>query len=209
MIVYWAVRAFAKAILKIIFRLQVEGEENLPADGPLIIAANHKSFLDPVVVGVAMRRVIRFIAKEELFRYPGFSWLIRQLAAFPVRREGHDVAALRKAVSFLNSGEAVGVFVEGTRIRREGLGEIKPGIYLLARLTGAPVYIAAISGTWPLIDRSGRFPRINRISIRFAKLDADPRSERFAKDKDAYLALLGKRLEEELAALKASSSHRG
>ncbi|MBX6395282.1 MAG: 1-acyl-sn-glycerol-3-phosphate acyltransferase, partial [Alicyclobacillaceae bacterium] len=116
-----------------IFPLSVTGREHVPEHGGVLLCANHRSNWDPVILGLSLRRPIRFMAKEELFRVPGLSFLIRQLGAFPVRRGTADRAALRRAVHLIrDEGQIVGLFPEGTRRRGKGPGHPFPGVGLVA-----------------------------------------------------------------------------
>jgi 1-acyl-sn-glycerol-3-phosphate acyltransferase len=127
---------------------RVEGLSHLPASGPVILCANHRSWLDPPLVGGAVPRRVHFMAKEELFRYPLFGPFLRLLGAFPVRRHTADRGALRSAVRVLRRGGVVGMFLEGTRSRTGRLGPARPGAVWLAVTTGAPVVPVAISGSY-------------------------------------------------------------
>jgi 1-acyl-sn-glycerol-3-phosphate acyltransferase len=117
---------------------EVHGEEKAPEKGPLIVAANHHRFFDPVFVSMAVPRRLRWMAKKELFAFP-FGRLFYFLGTFPVDRQGGGRAALRTALGFLTEGRALGIFPEGTR-RKEGVSpEAKSGAALLAARSGAPV----------------------------------------------------------------------
>lgn len=132
---------------KLLFRLKVIGRENIPRNGGAIIACNHISLLDPPVVGVSMDRYINFMAKDELFHYPVFSWIITKLKAFPVRRGMADRVAIRKAIVLLESGQIVGLFPEGTRSKTGILGKPEAGLAMIAVKTGVPIIPTAIIGT--------------------------------------------------------------
>lgn len=132
---------------KLLFKLKVMGHENIPRNGGAIIACNHISLLDPPVVGVSMDRYINFMAKDELFHYPVFSWVITKLKAFPVRRGMADRVAIRRAMALLESGQIVGLFPEGTRSKTGALGKPEPGLAMIAVKTGVPIIPTAIIGT--------------------------------------------------------------
>ncbi len=136
--------------------LKVEGRENIPETGAIIVAPNHKSYWDPPVVGVAFStRIIHYMAKEELFKNPIFGWVIRQFGTFPVKRGTVDRQAVRQAVRELKSGNPLGIFPEGTRIKREGLGRFHSGMASLALMTGTPVIPVAVLGTMDLPKKNG------------------------------------------------------
>lgn len=123
------------------------GLEHVPVSGPAIIACNHVSFWDPILVGLGCRREVHFMAKEELFRNPLFGWIIRAFNAVPVRRGAVDSGALRTAVEVLRSGGVLVIFPGGTRDRSDELRNPKPGVGFLALAAGAPVVPAHIAGS--------------------------------------------------------------
>ncbi|MDN5344011.1 MAG: 1-acyl-sn-glycerol-3-phosphate acyltransferase [Clostridia bacterium] len=150
---------FAKFVsylfLRYICRWEVHGRENFPLEGPVIIIANHISYLDPVAVGVASPRPVRFMAKEELFHIPVLQWIIRGLHAFPVRRGRSDRAALKAALEVLGGGQVLGIFPEGTRGKGGQLLPFQHGAALLALKTGTPLLPVALKDT-NRIFRGGR-----------------------------------------------------
>ena len=153
---YAIVRAILNFFFFVIFGLKVEGRENVPKTGAIIVAPNHKSYWDPPVVGVAFNtRIIHYMAKEELFKNPFFGWLIRQFGTFPVKRGSVDRAAVRQAIKEIKEGNPLGIFPEGTRIKREGLGRFHTGMASLALMTGTPVIPVAVLGTMGLPRKNG------------------------------------------------------
>ena len=122
--------------------LRVFGADNVPRDGPLVVACNHFSSWDPPVVGVAIPRPLDFMAKVELFASPLGAAFMRGLGAFPVDRSRSDVGAIKEALRRLRSGRAIGVFIEGTR--NAGEAEALDGAAYLALAAGAPVTPAAV-----------------------------------------------------------------
>ena len=144
--VYWPVRAIVKTAVLIYFRVRRLGREHVPPGG-VILASNHRSFLDPFVIGCCVRRPIFFVAKRELFRNPLLGWLLNCMGAFPVRRGQSDEESVKTALALLASGEAVVVFPEGTRILNGSLGRPKRGVGRLALQSGAPVVPVAVTGS--------------------------------------------------------------
>lgn len=150
------VRLVLNFVFFVCLGLKVEGRENIPDKGAIIIAPNHKSYWDPPVIGTAVNnRVIHYMAKEELFKNPIFGWLIRQFGTFPVKRGTVDRQAVRQAVRELKTGNPLGIFPEGTRIKREGLGRFHSGMASLALMTGTPVVPVAVLGTMDLPKKNG------------------------------------------------------
>lgn len=123
---------------------EVRGREHVPPEGGLIVASNHCSYWDPLLVGTAAIRELHFLAKEELFRPPVFGPLIRSFNAIPIRRGMADVSGLTRALDVLRAGRALIVFPEGTRSRGGELRTARPGVGMLAIATGArivPAYV--------------------------------------------------------------------
>ncbi|MCG0278010.1 MAG: 1-acyl-sn-glycerol-3-phosphate acyltransferase [Thermanaeromonas sp.] len=136
-----------------ICRWEVRGQENFPREGPAVVVSNHVSFWDPVAVGVAVPRPVRFMAKEELFRIPLLGQVIRGLGAFPVRRGRSDRQALKESLEILRSGQVLGMFPEGTRVRTGGLGTFHNGAAVLSLKTGAPLVPVALKGTQNIFSK--------------------------------------------------------
>lgn len=151
-------------IVKLVFCLEITGQNNIPKNGGAIIASNHISLLDPPVIGCSIPRYVHFMAKEELFKYPVFNWIITQLKAFPVRRGMPDRTAIRTAINLLESGEIVGLFPEGTRSKNGVLGNPEPGLAMIAVKTGSPIIPAAVIGTG---DFSKKF--LPKFKVKFGK----------------------------------------
>lgn len=154
--VFKLVRLILNFVFFVCLGLKVEGRENIPDKGAIIVAPNHKSYWDPPVIGTAVNnRIIHYMAKEELFKNPIFGWVIRQFGTFPVKRGTVDRQAVRQAVRELKSGNPLGIFPEGTRIKREGLGRFHSGMASLALMTGTPVVPVAVIGTVNLPKKNG------------------------------------------------------
>lgn len=147
--------SIAKSILlvlyRLLFRLRAEGLENVPASGPVILASNHVSNLDPPTVGVLLRRKIHFMAKVELFKVPVLGPIITRLGAFPVNRGGVSKEAIKSAISLLDEGKMMAIFPEGSR-NNGGAG--KKGMALIAHRSGAVIVPAAIVGDYKLFGKT-------------------------------------------------------
>ncbi len=127
-----------------LYRVKVEGRENLPKDGGLILCSNHLSMNDVIILGAAHNRPIHYLAKAELFRVPLLAPLIRSLGAIPIHRGKGDTAAIKAAKSVVELGRTLCIFPEGHRSKDLQLGKGKAGVGLILRQTGAPVLPAAI-----------------------------------------------------------------
>jgi 1-acyl-sn-glycerol-3-phosphate acyltransferase len=143
---YTVSRALCRLLVRAIYGFRAVHEENVPATGAVIVACNHVSYLDPVVLGIGFRRPVTYLAKKELFAIPVLGPIITGLGVYPLDREAGGVAAVRAALRALKEGRCVGIFPEGTR-NLTGDVQGKGGAALLGALSGAPVVPAAISGT--------------------------------------------------------------
>jgi glycerol-3-phosphate dehydrogenase (NAD(P)+) len=181
-VLYWSARAVLVPFFLIYLGLNRIGREHLPRSGPLLLAANHRSFLDPFVIGTLVRRPVYYMAKRELFEPRWQAWLLNALGAFPVNRGASDQDAMATAREILRRGDCVVIFPEGTRTRRGPLGEPHRGVGRLALETGAPVAPVAVIGTehvrrgWRIrprkvrlrVGRPLRFPTVAEPSPKLA-----------------------------------------
>jgi len=164
-VIYWALRAMLVPFFLVYFRLQRVGREHLPRSGPLLLASNHRSFLDPFVIGTLVRRPVYYMAKRELFEKRWQAWVLNALGAFPVDRGAGDGDAMATAREILARGDCVVVFPEGTRVRPGPLADPRRGVGRLALETGAPVVPVAVIGS-DAVRRGWRIrPRKVRIRV--------------------------------------------
>ena len=178
--------SLSKAIAKTFFSYRVIGAENMIEEGPCIIAANHCSFFDPPLVGVACRRAIHYLARKSLLEWPILGPIFPELNVIPVDRKNADRSALMGAIRVVKNGGAVLIFPEGTRSPDGNLQPAQPGIGMIVSKTGAPVVPVRVTGSYRAFSRKMHIPRIAPIKvsvgspIRFAndqKSNADPRSQ--------------------------------
>jgi 1-acyl-sn-glycerol-3-phosphate acyltransferase len=161
---YWTLRALLVPFFLIYFRMRRIGREHLPRRGPLLLASNHRSFLDPFVIGTLVRRPVYYMAKRELFERRWQAVLLNALGAFPVDRGAGDSDAMETARAILARGDCVVVFPEGTRVRPGPLGEPRRGVGRLALETGVPVAPVAVFGTEDV--RKGWRIRPRKVRVR-------------------------------------------
>jgi glycerol-3-phosphate dehydrogenase (NAD(P)+) len=163
-LLYWTLRALLVPFFLLYFRMNRIGREHLPRSGPLLLAANHRSFLDPFVIGMLVRRPVYYMAKRELFERRWQAWILNALGAFPVDRGAGDREAMHTAREILERGDCVVIFPEGTRVRPGPLGKPHRGAGRLALETGAPVVPVAVIGTEDV--RRGWRIRPRRVRLR-------------------------------------------
>lgn len=142
-----AVRTSLWILLKVLTRLRVEGQANVPPTGGLLVVSNHLHNADPVALAVALPRPLHYMAKKELFSIPVIGWALRGVGAFPVDRGRADRTALRRAEATLAQGIAVGMFPEGTRSVTRALQRAHAGAGLIAIRSGAPILPMVITGS--------------------------------------------------------------
>ncbi len=151
------------------FRWRVCNPERVPLTGPAILASNHASFIDPPLVGSALKRDINYLARESLFRYPGIGWLLRSWQAVPVDRDGGGAKGLKAILDRLLAGGAIILFPEGTRTRDGKLQPARSGIGLIVIKSTAPVIPVRVFGTFEAYGRHVKFPRPHQIVVKYGK----------------------------------------
>jgi 1-acyl-sn-glycerol-3-phosphate acyltransferase len=177
--------ALARIVLTIptllLWRVRAIGVENVPKQGPLVLAPNHFSQMDHFFVGVYLRRKIRFMAKSQLFGPPVLTYIYKHGGVFPVRRGHHDEEAFETVHELLRQGEMLLVYAEGGRSRSQRLGEPKPGIGRIALESGVPIVPVAIHGS----ERARQWTKLHfpKVTIQFGvpvtyPVEAAPSRER-------------------------------
>lgn len=157
-------------ICRLAFRLRVEGREYEPASGPLIVAGNHASLLDPPLIGMCLRRQSAYMAKDDLFTVPILGPWLRSIGSFPVRRGTPDRKAIRRSLEVLERGGVLVIFPEGTRSLDGRLRDAEPGAAMIALRTGIPVLPAAVVNSHRILPKGARWPRFERVTVRFGAL---------------------------------------
>lgn len=159
---------FFRFVFRLFLRWRIVDAGLVPKSGPVILASNHISNLDPPVVGVGIWRPCAYMAKEELFAKPFFAWFISQLYAFPVKRGTADRASLKRALDLLEHGWALVMFPEGTRSETGELQEAEMGIGMIAYRSGAPVVPVFVHGTNQVMPKGGGL-KLAQITVRYGQ----------------------------------------
>jgi 1-acyl-sn-glycerol-3-phosphate acyltransferase len=173
-------------------RVRVEGRDNVPRHGPVILAANHRSFLDSIFIPLAVPRRVTFVAKAEYFDDPKTAWFFRGCGQIPIRREGGSASerALASATEVLANGQVFGIYPEGTRTRDGYLHRGHTGIARLALRNNVPVVPIGLVGTDEVQPIDARMPKLfRRVTIRFGEPIDPTRYEGGANDRLALREL--------------------
>ena len=157
--------SLSKALAKTFFHYRVVGAENMIEEGPCIIAANHCSYLDPPLVGVACQRAIHYLARKSLLDIPILGPILPQLNVIPVEQKNADRSALMGAIRVVSNGGAVLIFPEGSRSPDGKLQPAQPGIGMIVAKTGAPVVPVRVSGSFQAFPRGTAIPRFVPVKV--------------------------------------------
>lgn len=201
--VYEVSKFIVRLALRMFCGFRVDGGDREPPSGPLLIVSNHVSDLDPLVVGVAVRRRVHYMAKVELFRPPLLRWWIRACGGFPVRRGEVDRHAFRTARAILEQGGALVMFPEGTRgSSLDDLRPPEPGAALLALRTGAVILPVAVIGTDRVLPRGAHRPARGTIHVRIGdtiRINAAERSNGPGRVQRERVESVGRQFMDEIA----------
>ncbi len=203
---YWFIKGLAWPILRIYLRFRRHGKDRVPAAGACIVVANHTSYLDPICLGSACPRRLRFLISEDIYRLLRLRWFYFMMGAIPLRTDGAHTRALRQALSVLRSGSAVGIFPEGQRMEDGSPGEGKMGVAFLASRSGAPVVPAAIVGAHKAMPVGTLVPRPLRVRVFFGEPIPFPAGDGKARKED--LLTFANRVMEAIADLAQGSGLR-
>ncbi len=166
---YWLTWRLARALFATYFRWRVYHPERVPLEGPVILAANHASFLDPPLVGAGVTRPINYLARDTLFRLPGMGWFLRSLNSVPVDRHGGGGAGLKAILDRLLAGGGIVLFPEGTRTRDGNMQPARSGIGLTVVKSNAPVVPVRVFGTYEAWGRHMKLPRPRPVAVKYGE----------------------------------------
>ncbi len=202
---YRAAGLVVKPLMRFWFRIRVDGAQHIPAEGPVILASNHLSNIDPVLVASAIRRPVAFMSKSELFVGP-LGWILHGIAQFPVNRGSIDREALRQSSAVVEEGGVLGLFPEG----RRGDGSfttIHPGLAYIVLREPCPVVPVAIFGTERLRRRFGWLPLATPVRIVVGRAIASPDPEVGKAGRRAASEAFGQMLRDFLAGIDQEPDH--
>lgn len=158
-----------RSLFALCFRARYYNWEQVPARGPVILASNHASFLDPPLIACGLRRPISFLARESLFRFPVIASLLRAWYVVPVDRDGGSASGLRVILGRLLAGGAIILFPEGTRTRDGHMQMARAGIGLIVIKSTAPVVPVRVFGSYEAYGRGRRLPSFRRLAVKYGR----------------------------------------
>jgi 1-acyl-sn-glycerol-3-phosphate acyltransferase len=168
-LIYRLVWLLSRFVFAVYFRWRVYHPERVPLSGPVILAANHASFIDPPLVGAGLKREINYLARESLFRFPVVGATLRAVNSVPVDRDGGGAAGLKAILGRLLAGGGIILFPEGTRTRDGLLQPPRSGIGLAVIKSNAPVLPVRVFGTFEAYGRHLKFPRPHPIAVKYGQ----------------------------------------
>jgi len=178
----------------------VVGRENVPKEGPFIVASNHKSYVDPPAVSVAIPQVVHFMAQDDLYTSP-LGGIIRRVATYPVRRGEHDISAVKESLKMLKRGDVIGVFPEGRRVEGPGFGKPELGVGMIAAHSGVPVVPIFVKGNADALPKHAKFINFSPVEAHIGKSLRFEGLGNASSKKEAY-QLFSNKIMESIAQLK-------
>ena len=188
-VAFLSLRVVFGPAFKLAFRLKAHGWENVPREGPAILAANHASFLDPILVGMCARRPVRFLVANDFYRDPRLHAALRWLGAIPVGGDAGLIRSFRHIGEVLGRGGLLGIFPEGGITRDGAMRPFRPGASVLALRMGVPLVPVHLGGTFEALPRHAKWPRFVPLTVRFGSpipvaAKHNPSSEEIARLSD-------------------------
>jgi 1-acyl-sn-glycerol-3-phosphate acyltransferase len=187
---YGFMRTVLQVVLSAYCRARVFNRHYEPASGGAVYVCNHQSFLDPMLMSYALRRPMNYMARDSLFRVPGFAQLITEFYAFPVKRGAADTGAMKEAMRRIKAGGQVVLFAEGTRTLDGRIGPFLPGVALLAQRVAKWTVPCVIDGAFESWPRTQKFPSMGNIAVQYAP--AIPQEEAARHTPDEFIKNLRK-----------------
>ena len=167
--IYIIAKVIFSIFCKIYFRLEVKGADNVPKKGGVLVASNHSSFLDPVIIGVGICRATYYLTRQSLFKIPILGLLLRALHTIPIKRAMMSVSTFKELIKSLHSEKAIILFPEGTRSIDGKLGQGKMGVGMLALKADVPIVPAYIDGAIKAFPKDGKWIHSKKIRVVFGK----------------------------------------
>ena len=166
---YHIARIVCAIVICLPYRVRVYGRKNIPKTGPVLVLSNHQSFLDPIFGQAMIGRRFLFLARDTLFENGFFGALLRSLSVIGIKRGQSDMATIKKVIGELKRGRSVCLYPEGTRTSDGMIADMKPGVAMLSRRSGAKVVPSVIDGAFECWPRHKKFPSLGKISVCYAE----------------------------------------
>ena len=167
--VWFSSQVLCRILFAVWLRYRARGIERIPVAGGGLLLSNHQSYLDPLLIGLPLRRPVSFLARKTLFPVPVVGWMLRHTYVMPLDRDGGGASGIRETLRRLDEGFLVGLFPEGTRSRDGALGEFKPGFAALVRRTDLPIFPVGIAGASRAMGRGSFFVKPRRVCVVFGE----------------------------------------
>jgi 1-acyl-sn-glycerol-3-phosphate acyltransferase len=195
---FW--RHVLQLLAVLVYRVRYSGCENIPATGGVLVVSNHQSHFDPPLVGIGCPRQMNYVARETLFTFRPFGWILKSVGGIPIDRDGFGIRGIKESLKVLKKGEMVVIFPEGTRTRDGQLGRFRPGFTTLAARSNAVILPVAIDGAYLVWPRSKKFPGLGRIRVHYGK--PIPHAEIAGRDEREVVTEVERRVRECLDVLR-------
>lgn len=166
---FFPLRALTVPAFSLAFRVEAHGREHVPRRGPAILAANHASFLDPVLIATYTRRPVRFLVSNEFYRMPRLHLVLRTLGAIPVGGEAGLIRSFRRVAKVIEDGGLLGIFPEGGISRDGAMRPFRAGAATIALRLGVPVVPIHVGGTFAALPRHAKWPRFVPLTLRIGE----------------------------------------
>lgn len=150
---YNIIKFIASILIRLVYRIKVTGQENLPIDGKLIVCGNHLNNLDPLIISIVFPRTINWMGKKELFKYRWFGFILGKLNVFSVNRDATDLKSVKKSLRILKEDKVLGIFPEGTKVKGYDLNNAKPGVAMLAVKSQTNILPIRIESNYKLFNK--------------------------------------------------------
>ena len=164
---YHILQRVLQLVAVVMYRVRYSGRQNIPAEGGVLVVSNHQSHLDPPLVGIGIPRRINYLARDTLFAFAPFGWLIQSVGSIPIDREGIGLGGIKESLRRLKRGEMVLIFPEGTRTRDGQIAPFRPGFTALAVRSKAAILPVAIEGAFQVWPRWRKWPGAGQIRVHF------------------------------------------
>ena len=186
-VAFFSLRTVFGPVLRAAFRLRAVGAEHVPASGPAILAANHASFLDPILISLPTRRAVRFLVSNQFYRDRRLHAVLRSLGTIPVGGDAGIVRSFRRVSKVIDGGGLLGIFPEGGITRDGSMKPFRAGTAVLAMRLGVPVIPIHVHGTFEALPRYAKWPRFVPVTVQFGEPLAVPLLPKPSADEIATL----------------------